>query len=222
MSRQRQMQRERFASDSANDEALLDLLHEIETNGAATQRSLAQRLGVALGLTNAYLKRCGRKGWIKAQQVPARRYAYYLTPKGFREKSRLTGEYLRLSLSFFRQAREECLVTMLGCERRGILRIALYGDGELTEIATLAARETSVDLVGVIAPGSNRSQIASLPTFPQPDNWPECDAILITESRQPQSAYDEIRKRLEDSSICVLPLLKITRTPSVDIKEAAE
>ena len=216
------MQRNRFASDSANDEALLDLLHEIQSDGAATQRSLAQRLGVALGLTNAYLKRCGRKGWIKAKQVPARRYAYYLTPKGFREKSRLTGEYLRLSLSFFRRAREECLAAMMHCEHRGIRRIALYGDGELTEIATLAARETAIELVGVIAPGSNSSQIAGLPTFPQPNNWPECDAILVTESRRPQSAYDDIRKRFDDSFICVLPLLKIMRMPSADIKEAAE
>lgn len=216
------MQRDRFASDSANDEALLDLLHEVESDGAATQRSLARRLGVALGLTNTYLKRCGRKGWIKVRQVPARRYAYFLTPKGFREKSRLTGEYLRLSLSFFRRAREECLATMLSCEHRGILRVALYGDGELTEIATLAARETSVELVGVIAPGTNHSQIAGLPAFPRRGSWPECDAILVTESRRPQSAYDDIRKRVDDSFICVLPLLKITRTPNLDIKEAAE
>ena len=62
----------------------------VEENSQITQRSLASELGIALGLTNAYLKRCVRKGWVKINQAPANRYAYYLTPRGFAEKSRLT------------------------------------------------------------------------------------------------------------------------------------
>ena len=74
---------------------MLNLLDVVEENSAITQRSLAAELGVALGLTNTYLKRCAKKGFIKVQQVPSNRYAYYLTPHGFAEKSRLTAEYLK-------------------------------------------------------------------------------------------------------------------------------
>src|ERR1700745_2563478 len=87
---------------------MLDLLESVERNGGQTQPHLASELGVALGLVNAYLKRCVKKGLLKVGEAPARRYAYYLTPHGFAEKSRLTVEFLSSSFSFFRRAREDC------------------------------------------------------------------------------------------------------------------
>jgi len=73
---------------------MLGLLESVERGGEQSQRRLASELGVALGLVNAYLKRCINKGLVKVSEAPARRYAYYLTPHGFTEKSRLTVEYL--------------------------------------------------------------------------------------------------------------------------------
>ncbi|MFW1485239.1 winged helix-turn-helix transcriptional regulator, partial [Vibrio parahaemolyticus] len=76
-------------------------------DGAQSQRRIAADLGVALGLVNAYLKRAIKKGFVKVGQAPARRYAYYLTPQGFSEKSRLTVQFLSDSFSLFRKAKEE-------------------------------------------------------------------------------------------------------------------
>jgi DNA-binding MarR family transcriptional regulator len=73
---------------------MLGLLAAVERDSALTQRHLARELGIALGLANAYLRRCTKKGLIKMRQAPLNRYAYYLTPRGFAEKSRLTAEYL--------------------------------------------------------------------------------------------------------------------------------
>jgi DNA-binding MarR family transcriptional regulator len=87
---------------------VLGLLESIERDGTRSQRGIASELGVALGLVNAYLRRCIKKGLIKVGEAPARRYAYYLTPQGFAEKSRLTIEYLSYSFSFFREAKAEC------------------------------------------------------------------------------------------------------------------
>src|ERR1700761_9053707 len=92
---------------AGQERIVLNLLNSVE-DGASSQRRIADELGIALGLVNAYLKRCVKKGYIKVGQVPARRYAYYLTPKGFTEKSRLTVQYLSDSFSFFRQARADC------------------------------------------------------------------------------------------------------------------
>ena len=91
--------------DKAENEILLGVLDLVERDPSLTQRSVARELGIALGLANTYLKRCIHKGLIKVSQVPPRRYAYYLTPQGFTEKSRLTASYLAYSFSFFRQAR---------------------------------------------------------------------------------------------------------------------
>ena len=79
-----------------NARIVLGLLESVERDGAQSQRKLASDLGIALGLVNAYLKRCVKKGLVKIGQAPPRRYAYYLTPHGFAEKSRLTVEYLSM------------------------------------------------------------------------------------------------------------------------------
>ena len=91
-----------------DERVVLGLLESVEQDGGKSQRRLAAELGIALGLVNAYLNRCIQKGLVKVSQAPARRYAYYLTPQGFVEKSRLSLEYLTYSFRFFRQARLDC------------------------------------------------------------------------------------------------------------------
>src|SRR5215472_11654139 len=114
---------------------MLGLLESVGRDGGQSQRRLASELGIALGLVNAYLKRCIKKGLVKVSQAPPRRYAYYLTPQGFAEKSRLTIEYLTLSFSFFRQARADCARTLAFAHENGWSRIALAGMSDLAEIA---------------------------------------------------------------------------------------
>ena len=80
---------------------MLELLEAVAVGGVRTQRHLAFDLGVAVGLVNLYLKRCVNKGLIKVSAVPTRRFAYYLTPQGFAEKSQLTVDYLSQSFFFF-------------------------------------------------------------------------------------------------------------------------
>src|SRR6476619_2291915 len=120
-----------------NGRIVLGLLESVERDGAKSQRKLASELGIALGLVNAYLKRCVKKGLVKVAQAPPRRYAYYLTPQGFAEKSRLTIEYLTTSFSFFRRARADCANTLANAQQNGWSRIALAGASDLAEIAVI-------------------------------------------------------------------------------------
>src|SRR5690348_8943386 len=134
--------------EADNDKILLGLLESVERNGGQSQRHLASELGIALGLVNAYLKRCVKKGLVKVAHAPARRYAYYLTPQGFAEKSRLTIEYLTYSFSFFRQARADCAKTLALAHENGCRRIALAGISDLAEIPLVCAFGRGVALVG--------------------------------------------------------------------------
>ena len=77
----------------------MEMLHAVDREESLSQRGLAAKLNIALGLTNSYLKRCVRMGLIKVRKIPPNRYAYYLTPKGFGEKSRLTANYLLRSFN---------------------------------------------------------------------------------------------------------------------------
>src|SRR5215470_16999612 len=120
--------------NGSEDAILLGVLDAVERDPALTQRSVARELGIALGLVNTYLRRCVRKGLIKVSQVPRRRYAYYLTPQGFSEKSRLTATYLAYSFSFFRQARAQFGEIFSSAVGRSQSRILLIGEGDLADI----------------------------------------------------------------------------------------
>ncbi len=169
----------------------LGLLNMVDGNSSASQRSMASSLGIALGLANAYLKRCVKKGLIKVSQAPANRYAYYLTPQGFSEKSRLTAEYLKQSFNLFRHARTEGAELLGQCQARGWNRIALYGLGDLSEIMTLSVRDYDVELVCVIDRDAEVAQFAGLPVFKAMPAPQDVDAIIICDINKPQAAYDE-------------------------------
>ena len=126
---------------SGKDEVMLGLLTAIERDSGVTQRSVAHQLGIAVGLANTYIKRCARKGLIKVTQAPARRFAYYLTPKGFAEKSHLTAQFLRASFQFMRRAQGECEELLEELEQQKVRRLMLFGSGDLTEVMLLLARE---------------------------------------------------------------------------------
>ncbi|MDA0231551.1 MAG: winged helix-turn-helix transcriptional regulator, partial [Proteobacteria bacterium] len=117
--------------DSREDSIVLDLLERIDDSDAVSQRRLANDLGIALGLTNAYIKRCINKGLIKVSQAPARRYKYYLTPHGFAEKSRLTAQFFSDSFTAFRRWRQSYDRLFAELEARGVKTAGLCGRGEL-------------------------------------------------------------------------------------------
>lgn len=179
---------------------VLGVLTSIERDSAITQRKLAGDLGIALGLANAYLRRCVRKGLVKMSQVPLNRYAYYLTPQGFAEKSRLTAEYLAVSFNFFRRARGDCAVLLRQCVARGWRRVALYGAGDLAEIAVLSAGETGIEVVCVIDVGDRGRAGRSCAGVPVVADLAAAEAasaggfdgIIVTDTEAPQAAFDEL------------------------------
>ncbi len=205
-------------SDSDNPDGVLDseaeitlgVLTAIEESSSITQRSVADRLGIALGLTNAYLKRCVRKGLVKVSQVPPNRYAYYLTPKGFAEKSRLTAEYLSSSFRFFRRARNECTELIATAAERGWRRLALYGASELAEIATLCAVD-GVELVAIVDPARAGKRLADLDVVAAVDEVAPVDALLLTDLRRAQESYDRLVREMPGDRVLVPRLLGVKR-----------
>ena len=197
------------APAGAETEITLGVLDAVEQNAQVTQRSVASELGIALGLANAYLKRCMRKGWIKVKQIPPNRYLYYLTPKGFAEKSRLTAEYLGSSFNFFRRARAQLEEAMGACAARGWKRVALYGKGDLTEIGALCNAEFQLDLV-VVAPGAG-ARVAGVQAVAALAEAGPLDAANATDLARPQLAFDEVKARMAPERILTPRLLRITR-----------
>lgn len=190
-------------------EITLGVLDAVDQNARVTQRSVASELGIALGLANAYLKRCVRKGLIKVKQIPPNRYLYYLTPKGFAEKTRLTAEYLGSSFTFFRRARAQIEAALAECRARGWRRVALFGTSELAEIASLCNAEAGLDLV-VVAPGAGPRALG-LPAFPDLAAAGAVDAAIVTDLARPQSAFAALTKVMPPDRVLTPTLLRVRR-----------
>jgi len=207
--------------DGESEELVLGVLNAVERDHQITQRSVAQELGIALGLANAYLKRCVRKGLIKVQQVPRRRYAYYLTPQGFSEKSRLTASYLAHSFSFFRRARTRCGEQFALAQARGWRRVALYGAGDLAEIAMLCAREHDVELLGIVDPGHGGASFLGLPVVATPAALGEIDAAIVVDLAAPQRAFAAAVAALGAERVLAPDILRIRRAPPAGAEAAS-
>ena len=176
--------------EQENERIVLGLLSSVESDGARSQRRMAADLGIALGLVNAYLKRCVKKGLVKVGDAPARRYAYYLTPQGFAEKSRLTVQYLSNSFSFFRLAKSDCVRVLDQAKANGFSRLVLAGKSDLAEIAILCAIEADVGIVGVVDPDSAVSRFVGVDVSKSYGEIRKAfDAVVVTDVTRAAVSY---------------------------------
>ena len=170
----------------------LDLLESIERDGNRSQRARALECGVALGLVNAYLKYCAKKGYIKIKRIPARRYIYYLTPKGLAEKSRLTLLHLSSVLSFFRAARRDCVLALDEAKTRDWRRVALAGSSELAEICMICALDHNIAIVALVDPDLKTSRFLGLPVVHHYDRIKNTvDGVIVTDIANPSNVRKE-------------------------------
>jgi DNA-binding MarR family transcriptional regulator len=137
-------------SSDLEEHKTLQILSELSDNGSTTQRNLSNRLGIALGLVNSYIKNLISKGYIKVKAIPPRRYSYYLTPKGFSEKTRLTYHLLQNYTRLYLQARNNLKKLFSDLQVSGVQRVVFAGADEVAEIAYLTLQETDMELAGVV------------------------------------------------------------------------
>ena len=205
--------------EADDDKILLGLLESVERNGGQSQRHLASELGIALGLVNAYLKRCVKKGLVKVTQAPPRRYAYYLTPQGFAEKSRLAIEYLSSSFSFFRQARADCASTLAIALEKGWSRVALAGISDLAEIAAICAFESGITIVAVVDANVSAATFMGAPIVHSFDAIAgTVDAVVVTDLRAARETFAAAAAQLGRERVLSPKLLGVRTTAAEEIE----
>ncbi|MDB4835633.1 MarR family EPS-associated transcriptional regulator [Gammaproteobacteria bacterium] len=76
----------------------LDLMHIIECDSNASQRKISQKTGLSIGKVNYCLKALIDIGFIKIDNFTKSsnkiNYTYILTPKGMKEKSAITKQFI--------------------------------------------------------------------------------------------------------------------------------
>src|SRR5438552_1491956 len=175
----------------------LEILRAIGEGAPLTQRALAKRLGVALGLTNLYLKRLAKKGYIKIAEFPRKpaarkRLRYVLTPTGIREKTRLTYEHVAYALNLYRRTRQTLREELSSFPETGLKRVALHGTGEAAELAYLTLKEAGVEPVAVFGAAAG-GQFIGLPIRAVAELVAdECDAVVVATFDRPEARVAEL------------------------------
>jgi len=179
-------------SDSEKHRSL-QILTELSGNDSLTQRDLSSSLGIALGLVNSYIKNLMAKGFITVKAIPPRRYAYFLTPKGFAEKTRLTYNLLQDYTRIYREARTNLKKLFSDLGAGGVKKVIFAGADEVAEIAYLTLQETDIELSGVVDGelvgntffGNEIKPFADIKNI-------ECDCVVVTSYLKRERIYNDL------------------------------
>lgn len=94
-----------------NDETRYRILKMLEADPQASQRRIADELGISLGRVNYCLQALIRKGLVKVNNFRSakskRAYLYLLTPRGIEERARVTARFLRVKLDEYEILKRE-------------------------------------------------------------------------------------------------------------------
>lgn len=122
------------------------LLNEIAQDSMVTQANLSDRLGIAVGSVNWYIKRLIHRGWVKVSHLDRTRLKYDLTSEGMRVFTQRAMSYARDSLKVYGQFREKAKTTVADLQKKGVARVYLNGDDEIMDILRLTCIEAGIQV----------------------------------------------------------------------------
>ena len=175
------------------DIRFLQILKEIDSNQSPSQRDLARKLNISLGLVNSFIKRLAKKGYVKITTVPSNRLRYALTPQGFGEKTRLTYKFIRYSFRFYKEALSNLLDLLDESKGRKPEKVILYGVDDLTEIALIFLRSTNMKIVGIVDDQKKGEKFFNYTIISSAElNDLEFDKILITAIESRENMFNKL------------------------------
>jgi DNA-binding MarR family transcriptional regulator len=184
----------------------LRLLEELEKNPIVSQRDLSHKFGIALGVTNACLKRMTRKGLIRIRGFNHRKIGYYLTPKGFSEKAKLTLRLISYIVQHYSELKKIISQRLLEMQRDGLQRIVFYGVTDEMEVAYITLQGVNLKLVGIVE--DDEKIIPQFifgyelePVSRIRELKPEC--ILITSLAETDLKRERLKELIDRQRVCI-------------------
>ncbi|MBU4361476.1 winged helix-turn-helix transcriptional regulator [bacterium] len=180
----------------------LETLLEIKDNPSVSQRSLARKLNISLGLTNSILKNLISRGWIKAKKDTGRKLLYLITPKGMANVSRLMYTRFQETLHYYHYTKDLLTAYLIKLYQQGEKTVNIYGTGQLAEITYYAGMSTPLKLNAIISDDPSKEkflghQTISIENFLSPyasENNLSDQKIIILSTNNPEKLTKEINK----------------------------
>ena len=144
----------------ADDAVALQIFDIIERNPKISQKKITMHTGLAAGLVHSFMRKVIARGWVRAKQVSAKRWLYFLTPEGFFQKGRLTMNYFSRTMSTYRMMQKLVRDHLELCIANDWLKLVVVGDNELAEICVMNIKASNnFDLVAVVSGNGNGNSI---------------------------------------------------------------
>ena len=180
----------------------LNTLLELKQNPSLTQRSLARKLKLSLGLTNSILKNLINRGWIKAKKDTGRKLLYIITPQGMANVSRLMYTRFQETLHYYHYTKDLLTAYLIKLYQQGEKTINIYGTGQLAEITYYAGISTPLKLDAIISDDPSKEkflghQTISMENFLSQyssENNLSDQKIIILSTNNPEELTKEINK----------------------------
>ena len=180
----------------------LETLLEIKDNPSVSQRSLAHKLNISLGLTNSILKNLISRGWIKAKKDTGRKLLYLITPQGIANVSRLMYTRFQETLHYYHYTKDLLTAYLIKLYQQGEKTVNIYGTGQLAEITYYAGISTPLKLNSIISDDPSKEkflghQTISIENFlSQYSNHNNLSSkkIIILSTNNPEKLTKEINK----------------------------
>jgi len=125
-----------------------DVLNEIGQDPMVTQARLSNRLGIAVGSVNWYIKRLIYRGWVKVSHLDRTRLKYDLTSEGMTVFTQRALSYARDSLKVYSHFRTKAKALVVELQQKDIEQVYLEGerDDEALDILRLTCIEAGIQL----------------------------------------------------------------------------
>lgn len=140
----------------------LQVLSQVEVEPELSQRELAGRVGIALGLTNVLLRSLVQKGYVRATHSNWKRWLYALTPEGVSRKIRLTASYIQRVLGHYQTVRQTLREQLEPLALHKESRIAILGTEEFAELVYLGIREIGIEEISIFSSKCDADRIKFL------------------------------------------------------------
>ena len=182
----------------------LQFLEELQKNPTISQRELSKKFNIALGVTNACIKKLARKGWVKMRGLNHRQIYYHLTSEGLGMKAKLTLKYLAYNIRLYTELKNLFTRKLLKMENKGIKRVVFYGVGEEMEVAYVTLQGVNLDLVGIV---DGDEEKWGMKLFGYRVQKPEVissmrpDGVLITILSDTERIFEGLKKQIDIKKI---------------------
>lgn len=128
------------------DLATLQVISEtLNEEPQASQRTLAKKANVSLGMMNAILGRFAERGWIMLTNVNGRKLAYAVTADGIAKLAKRGKAFALRTFKLANVYSETFCKKFMEAKATGKTKVVLYGDSYIKFIIKYACNEVGLD-----------------------------------------------------------------------------